>query len=300
MHRPPKKKHKPPVPPYHDATGAAAPVRRKGLTTWKDFLFDAREFMSETRFAQMSSLQVGVWMRVRAAMWMSPEPGTLPLDLSAGPKRFDFAAKLARLDPRSLRDFVAKLPRCFAEIDGKLVDQDLREQWANNMKRSASAAIGGHAKASAFAKRTQNTSSSSSSYPLFSPPTTSSSSSNEKHPTTTSAPEIPKDLFEALVTKGIQIPLKLWNPEAYQEDYARGRTASESSHAIKFRPKQAERLWAQSWEEKHDVVGAEIVRLVEQKVIENLTWKRPGNPVWKWQSFLTTAVVDELAGRKAS
>jgi hypothetical protein len=66
--------------------------------------------------------EVGVYIQLLAAAWDSDEPGTLPLPL-------EVASRSAGLDPRSLRDLVAKYPRCLIEIDGKLVNKKLRDQW---------------------------------------------------------------------------------------------------------------------------------------------------------------------------
>jgi hypothetical protein len=63
-----------------------------------------------------------------AAMWDSDEPGTLSLPI-------EIAARSAGLDPRSLRDFMAKSPRCFVEVAGKLVNIKLRAQWQEMQQR---------------------------------------------------------------------------------------------------------------------------------------------------------------------
>ena len=76
----------------------------------------------------MSMHHRGVKVTIQSAMWVSDEPGALPLPL-------ENAARLAGIDPRSLRDFQAKCPGHFVEIDGKLVDLTLRAQWEEMRQR---------------------------------------------------------------------------------------------------------------------------------------------------------------------
>ena len=69
----------------------------------------------------MSCHHRGVYITLLAAAW--DNGGWLPLPV-------DLAARSARLDPRSLRDFLAKSPRSFVKIGSKLVNKKLQEQWA--------------------------------------------------------------------------------------------------------------------------------------------------------------------------
>jgi len=85
------------------------------------FQFYAKDWLSSPSVRAMSMHLRGIYITVLAAMWDSDEPGTLTLPI-------EVAAKSAGLDPRSLRDFVSKSPRCLVEIDGKLVNEKLREQ----------------------------------------------------------------------------------------------------------------------------------------------------------------------------
>jgi hypothetical protein len=91
------------------------------------FQFYAKDWLSSSTVRAMSMRHRGVYITVLAAMWDSDEPGTLPLPL-------EVAARSAGLDPRSLRDFVSKSPRCLIEVDGKLVNEKLREQWEKLMQ----------------------------------------------------------------------------------------------------------------------------------------------------------------------
>jgi uncharacterized protein YdaU (DUF1376 family) len=70
----------------------------------------------------MSMHHRGIYIQLLAASWDQDEPGTLPLPI-------EIAARSARLDPRSLRDFMAKSPRCFVEVGSKLVNRKLQKQW---------------------------------------------------------------------------------------------------------------------------------------------------------------------------
>jgi hypothetical protein len=86
------------------------------------FQFYAKDWLSSATVRTMSMHHRGIYITVLAAMWDSDEPGTLPLPL-------EVSARSAGIDPRSLRDFMAKSPRCLVEIDGKLVNKKLRDQW---------------------------------------------------------------------------------------------------------------------------------------------------------------------------
>lgn len=86
------------------------------------FQFYARDWLSSPTVRKMSPHLRGIYIDLLAAAWNSEEPGTLPLPL-------DFAARSAGLDIRSLRDFMAKSPRCFVEVGGKLVNEKLHNQW---------------------------------------------------------------------------------------------------------------------------------------------------------------------------
>lgn len=76
----------------------------------------------------MSLRHRGVEVSVQSAMWVSDDPGSLPLPL-------DRVARSAGIDPRSLRDFVAMWPDRFIESEGKLVDPILRAQWKEMQQR---------------------------------------------------------------------------------------------------------------------------------------------------------------------
>ena len=86
------------------------------------FQFYVKDWRSSPTVARMSRKDKGDYIELLAAAWESDEPGTLPLPI-------EIAAKSARLDPRVVRNFVSKYGGCFEEIDGKLVNKKLRDQW---------------------------------------------------------------------------------------------------------------------------------------------------------------------------
>lgn len=86
------------------------------------FQFYAKDWLSSPTVKRMSNHYRGIYIQLLAAAWDSDDPGILPLPL-------EIAAKSAGLDPRSLRDFVAKFPRCLAKVGRTLVSIKLREQW---------------------------------------------------------------------------------------------------------------------------------------------------------------------------
>jgi hypothetical protein len=92
------------------------------------FQFYAKDWLSSATVRTMSMRHRGVYITALAAMWDSEEPGTLPLPI-------EIAARSMGSDPRSLRDFVAKWPRCLVEIEGKLVNPKLRAQWQELQQR---------------------------------------------------------------------------------------------------------------------------------------------------------------------
>jgi len=69
----------------------------------------------------MSCHHRGVYITLLAAAWDNGGSLQLPIEI---------AARSARLDPRSLRDFMAKWPRCFRKVGSKLVNEKLAEQWS--------------------------------------------------------------------------------------------------------------------------------------------------------------------------
>jgi uncharacterized protein YdaU (DUF1376 family) len=86
----------------------------------------AKDYLARTM--GMSLRHRGIEVSVQSAMWVSDDPGALPLPL-------DRAARSAGIDPRSLRDFVATWPDRFIESEGKLVDPILRAQWRQMEQR---------------------------------------------------------------------------------------------------------------------------------------------------------------------
>jgi uncharacterized protein YdaU (DUF1376 family) len=88
------------------------------------FQFYAKDWTSSHTVANMTMHHRGIYITLLAAAWESDPPGTLPLPLEA-------TARSARLDIRSLRDFMAKFPRCFVEIGSKLVNEKLHQNWLN-------------------------------------------------------------------------------------------------------------------------------------------------------------------------
>jgi hypothetical protein len=93
------------------------------------FQFYARDWLSNTM--GMSMHHRGIYITVRAAMWNCEEPGTLPLPI-------ELAARSAGIDPRSLRDFMAKFPKCFSQIDVEIAETStrLRGEIAETSTRS--------------------------------------------------------------------------------------------------------------------------------------------------------------------
>jgi hypothetical protein len=120
------------------------------------FLFYVKDWNSSPTVAAMKMHHRGIYATLLAAAWDSEEPGTLPLPL-------DVAARSARIDIRSLRDFAARYIhiavtsardrdeiavrslrdrleidarslRCFVDLEGKLVNHKLREQWLEILK----------------------------------------------------------------------------------------------------------------------------------------------------------------------
>jgi hypothetical protein len=84
----------------------------------------------------MSYHHRGIYIELLSAAWDSDEPGTLPLPI-------DLAARSAGLDPRSLRDFMAKSPGCFVEVGGRLVNIKLRSQYQEHEKFIESKRVAG-------------------------------------------------------------------------------------------------------------------------------------------------------------
>ena len=96
----------------------------------------------------MSLHDRGVYITLLAAAWESSDPGTLPLPIKATAKAayLDvrtvkcFLRKWASLKSQDRREIAEKSPRdradvsaisrrCFVEIDGKLVNEKLHDQW---------------------------------------------------------------------------------------------------------------------------------------------------------------------------
>ncbi len=103
------------------------------------FQFYVKDWRSSPTVLRMSMHHRGVYITLLAAAWDNDQPGTLPLPV-------EVAARSVGLDVRSLRDFMSKCPRCFEEINGKLVNRKLLEQAAKmreiSEKRSEAGKLG--------------------------------------------------------------------------------------------------------------------------------------------------------------
>lgn len=128
------------------------------------FQFYAKDWNSSPQINLMSMHHRGVYITMLAASWDSEEPGTLPLPI-------EIAAKLCRSDPRSLRDFVAKWPRCWVEVGSKLVNHKLRENWLNYRKISDIKRKAAEVRHGAYASHIDHSSSSSASSSASAPKT---------------------------------------------------------------------------------------------------------------------------------
>lgn len=101
------------------------------------FQFYAKDWRSSPTVARMSRQQKGDYIELLAACWDSDEPGTLPLPI-------ELAARLARLHPRSLLDLRSKYPSIFIEVQGRLVNEKLRNQWLKYKEISEKRAKAAH------------------------------------------------------------------------------------------------------------------------------------------------------------
>ena len=88
------------------------------------FQFYAKDWNSSTTVSTMTMHDRGVYISLLSAAWDSDEPGTLPLPLP-------IAARSARISLKNVRQFCAKWPQCFVQMDGRLVNHKLRENWLN-------------------------------------------------------------------------------------------------------------------------------------------------------------------------
>ena len=172
------------------------------------FLLYAGDYLSDPMVQGMSPHQRGIRFNVLAAMWISDEPGTLPLPI-------EIAARLARSDPRSLRDLVAKYPRCFVEVDGKLVSEELREQYAKLLQFKQSQADAARRTNEKLGRKPSVSESVSESVSVRSSSSSSSSSSKEG----TSLVQFPQDHASAKPQEPV--------PMRSQIDKAIGKTADQ-------------------------------------------------------------------------
>lgn len=123
---------------HREPTSPRALDRMEGAALPKPpaFQFYAKDWRSSATVRQMSRQERGDYIDLLAAAWDSEDPGKLPLPI-------EIAAKSAGLDPRVARNFLTKFPRCFEEIDGKLVSRKLAQQFERISKFAESASLKG-------------------------------------------------------------------------------------------------------------------------------------------------------------
>ena len=92
------------------------------------FQFYAKDWRSSPTIRQMTREQKGDLIEMLAASWDQDPPGSLPLPVQ-------LAANSAGLDPRVVRSLIAKFPKLWIEIDGRLVNPKLRAQWEELQQR---------------------------------------------------------------------------------------------------------------------------------------------------------------------
>ena len=92
------------------------------------FQFYPKDWRSSATVRQMSRAEKGDLIELLAASWDQDPPGSLPLPVQ-------LAAKSAGLDPRVVRSLIAKFPKLWIEIDGRLVNPKLRAQWEELQQR---------------------------------------------------------------------------------------------------------------------------------------------------------------------
>jgi hypothetical protein len=112
------------------------------------FQFYPKDWISSASASAMSLHERGVYITLLAAAWNSSEPGTLPLPTKATAKAAHLDVRtvkcllgkwaslknqdrreMAERSPRDRADVSAISRRCFVEIDGKLVNEELHDQW---------------------------------------------------------------------------------------------------------------------------------------------------------------------------
>ena len=114
------------------------------------FQFYAKDWMSSHSVSQMTMHERGIYISLLAAAWESPEPGTLPLPVESTARasgidvrslrcflarwatvQIEDHGEIAERSPRDRREIAERSRRCFVEIDGKLVNEKLRQNWLN-------------------------------------------------------------------------------------------------------------------------------------------------------------------------
>jgi hypothetical protein len=92
------------------------------------FQFYPKDWRTSPTVLRMSAKDRGVYIDLLAASWDSEEPGTLPLPV-------EIAARCAGLDVRLVTNFLHKFETCFLQLNGKLVNEKLHNQWLNLQER---------------------------------------------------------------------------------------------------------------------------------------------------------------------
>lgn len=122
------------------------------------FQFYAKDWNSSPTIARMSMADRGVFISLLSAAWDTDEPGTLPLPIA-------ITARCARLDIRLVRNFLNKFPTCFEQLNGKLVNKKLHENWTNYQRISEIKRKSAEARYAAYAAQNGQSASASASAP---------------------------------------------------------------------------------------------------------------------------------------
>lgn len=92
------------------------------------FQFYVKDWRSSPTVRSMTRAQRGDFIEMLAASWDQDEPGTLPLPV-------ELSAKIVGILPSVFISFRKRFPKIWQEIDGKLVNPKLREQWLELQQR---------------------------------------------------------------------------------------------------------------------------------------------------------------------
>jgi len=110
------------------------------------FQFYAKDWNSSPTIKSMTLAERGVFITLLSTSWDSQEPGTLPAD-------WRVCSKLASIRTQILRKFASKYTQLWVEIDGKFVNEKLRNQWIKTVQFNEMASDRGKSGASARWKR---------------------------------------------------------------------------------------------------------------------------------------------------